>query len=170
MAKFICIGKTALVNSANTLKFSGHSNKIPMTQEFHISTDKGKLDIALIHHYLSEESYWAQGRKEETVRHSIENSLCFGVYDQNGHQVGFARVITDFTLFVWLCDLFILPSHQKRGLGKMLMKAITEEPRLQNLRRWGLHTSDAHGLYAQFGFVAIQNPEQAMERVNRVVL
>lgn len=138
-----------------------------MSEGFYITTDKSKLDLPLIHHYLAHESYWAQGRTEEVVRRSIENSLCFGVYDQDGDQVGFARVISDFTLFAWLCDLFILPSHQKLGLGKMLMKAITEDPLLRNLKRWGLYTSDAHGLYAQFGFSPPANPDYVMEMVNK---
>lgn len=141
-----------------------------MPEGFYITTDKSKLDIPLIHQYLAYESYWAQGRSEATIRQSIENSVCFGVYDPGGKQVGFARVISDFTLFAWLCDLFILPSHQKLGLGKMLMEAITEEPSLQNLKRWGLNTSDAHGLYQQYGFMALEHPEYAMERVDKKIL
>lgn len=138
-----------------------------MPEDYYISTQKQKLNLALIHQYLTEESYWAKNRSLETVKQSIENSYCFGVYDANDNQVGFARVITDYTLFAWLCDLFILPAHQRRGLGKMLMKAITEEPSLQNLKRWGLNTRDAHGLYAQFGFTPMTHPEYAMELVNK---
>ena len=131
-----------------------------------ISTNKQKLDIQLIHNYLSNESYWAKGRSLETVQRSIENSLCFGVYTENS-QVGFARVITDYVVFAWLLDVFILPEYQGKGYGKKLMQAIITHPDLQGLRRWGLGTDDAHGLYKQFGFTSLQKPENMMEILNK---
>ena len=131
-----------------------------------ISTDKEKLDIQVIHNYLSNESYWARGRAIETVQRSIENSLCFGVYSEN-KQVGFARVITDYAVFAWLLDVFILPEYQGKGYGKKLMKAIMKHSNLQGLRRWGLGTDDAHGLYKQFGFAPLQKPENMMEILNK---
>nr|WP_319270761.1 GNAT family N-acetyltransferase [uncultured Draconibacterium sp.] len=131
-----------------------------------ISTDKQKLDIQLIHNYLSNESYWAKGRSLETVQRSIENSLCFGVYTENS-QVGFARVITDYAVFAWLLDVFILPEYQGKGYGKKLVKAIITHPDLQGLRRWGLGTDDAHELYKQFGFTSLQKPENMMEILNK---
>ncbi|WP_319592004.1 GNAT family N-acetyltransferase [uncultured Draconibacterium sp.] len=131
-----------------------------------ISTNKQKLDIQLIHNYLSNESYWAKGRSLETVQRSIENSLCFGVYTENS-QVGFARVVTDYAVFAWLLDVFILPEYQGKGYGKKLMQAIITHPDLQGLRRWGLGTDDAHELYKQFGFTSLQKPENMMEILNK---
>ncbi|MDB4335128.1 GNAT family N-acetyltransferase [bacterium] len=128
-----------------------------------MSTNKEKLDIEMIHTYLSEESYWAKGRSIQKVKVSIENSMCFGVY--NGEQqVGFARVITDHAIFAWVLDVFILPEYRGKGLGKKLMSTIVNHPELQELGRWGLGTDDAHGLYQQFGFKALENPDKMMEK------
>ncbi len=132
-------------------------------EEFVISTDKARLQLDLIHRYLSEESYWAQGRSLEATQKAIENSLCFGVYEAD-KQAGFARVITDKATFAYLGDVFILPRHQKKGLSKRLMEAILAHPELQNLRRWILATKDAHGLYAQYDFTPLKFPERWMER------
>lgn len=131
-------------------------------EEFVISTDPGRLQLDVIHKYLSEDSYWAQGRTRETTEHAIENSLSFGVYSGE-KQVGFARVITDKATFAWIADVFILPEQQKKGLSKRLMEAILSHPELQNLRRWVLATKDAHGLYAQYGFTPLKFPERWME-------
>ncbi|HEV7644582.1 MAG TPA: GNAT family N-acetyltransferase [Pyrinomonadaceae bacterium] len=128
-----------------------------------ISTDKGRLQLDVIHKYLSEESYWAQGRTLEDTQKAIENSICFGVY-RDAEQAGFARVITDKATFAYLGDVFILPGYQKKGLSKRLMEAILADPELQNLRRWILATKDAHGLYAQYGFTPLKFPERWMER------
>ena len=132
-------------------------------EEFVISTDEERLQIDVIHKYLSEESYWAQGRTLENTRKAIENSICFGVY-RDGEQLGFARVITDKATFAYLGDVFILPGYQKKGLSKRLMEAILAHPELQNLRRWILATKDAHGLYAQYDFTPLKFPERWMER------
>ena len=123
---------------------------------FLISTDKSKLDLDVIHEFLSRESYWAAGIPRETVARSIENSLCFGVYD-NARQIGFARVITDFATYAYVADVFILEPYRERGLGKELMSSIMSHPKLQGLRRWSLGTRDAQGLYAQFGFEPVVN-------------
>jgi len=131
--------------------------------EFVISTDKARLQLDVIHRYLSEESYWAQGRSIEATRKAVENSICFGVY-QADKQAGFARVITDMATFAYLGDVFILPQYQKKGLSKRLMEAILAHPELQNLRRWILATKDAHGLYAQYDFTPLKFPERWMER------
>jgi GNAT superfamily N-acetyltransferase len=131
---------------------------------FLLSTNPGCLDLSVIHGYLTG-SYWAKGILRETVARSIENSLCFGVYDAN-KQVGFARVITDFATYAYLGDVFILDSHRGRGLGKWLMQCIMQHPRLQGLRRWSLVTRDAHGLYAPCGFRPLASPEKYMELHN----
>jgi GNAT superfamily N-acetyltransferase len=131
--------------------------------EYTISTDKERLDVPLIHDYLANESYWAQGRKIEVVRRSLENSLNFGLY-KNRQQIGFARVVTDYATFAWIADVFVLPEHRGLGLSKWLMEMILSHPELQGFRRWVLATKDAHDLYARFGFIALHRPERWMER------
>jgi len=128
-----------------------------------ISTDKSKLDIEVIHAFLTE-SYWGKGRTIDQVQKSIDNSLCFGIY-LNDVQIGFARAVTDFTIYVYLMDVFILPEVRGKGYSKQLMKAILEEPRLQGCCDWTLKTKDAHGLYEQFGFTKAQHSEKIMERI-----
>lgn len=130
-----------------------------------ISTNREQLDVDLIHTFLSERSYWAKGRSRETVIQSIANSLCFGIYDTENNQLGFARVVTDYAIFGWLMDVFILEKYRGKGLGKLLMKAITEHPDLKNLKKIGLATSDAHGLYEQYGFTRMSKPENMMEKL-----
>jgi GNAT superfamily N-acetyltransferase len=130
--------------------------------EFLISTDRARLDLDVIHGFLTN-CYWAKGVPREIVERSIENSLCFGIYDGAGAQVGFARVISDFATFAYIADVFVLESHRGRGLGKELMDCIKQHPSLQGLRRWSLSTKDAHELYSQYGFVPLQWPERYME-------
>jgi N-acetylglutamate synthase-like GNAT family acetyltransferase len=136
-------------------------------EEFIISTNPKRIDLDVVHGFLTN-SYWAKGISRELVAGSIENSLCFGIYE--GHsQVGFARVISDFATFAYLGDVFVLESHRGRGLGKWLMECIIQHPALQNLRRWVLLTRDAHGLYSQFGFTPVKSPERYMERHDAAV-
>lgn len=131
--------------------------------DYFVSTDRALLDLNLIHDYLSNKSYWATGRSEETIRRSIENSLSFGLY--NGEeQVGFARVITDYATFAWVADVFIVDEARGQGLGKWLMEVILAHPELQGFRRWILATKDAHELYRRFGFEELKRPERWMER------
>lgn len=139
-----------------------------MTQEWHrgeyyISTDKSRLDLAVIHDFLTT-SYWAAGIPIETVKKSLEHSLNFGVYEE-GKQVGFARVITDYATFAYIGDVFILEDHRGRGLSKWLMQVIADHAELQGLRRWVLLTRDAHGLYRKTGFMEPVNPERYMEKI-----
>lgn len=129
-----------------------------------ISTDPTRLDFDVIHHFLTN-SYWSPGIPFETVKKAAENSLCFGVYDGED-QVGYARVVTDYTTYAYIADVFILESHQGRGLGKWLMRCVVDYPELAGLRRWMLATRDAHGLYEQVGFQALAAPERFME-INR---
>jgi GNAT superfamily N-acetyltransferase len=129
---------------------------------YQISTDKSLLDFDAIFNYLDQQSYWAKGMPPDTLKRAIANSLCFGVY-KNGVQAGFARVVTDEATFAYLCDVFILPVYQGVGLSKWLMQTIMVHPGLQGLRRWSLATLDAHGLYKQFGFREINNPERWMQ-------
>jgi N-acetylglutamate synthase-like GNAT family acetyltransferase len=136
--------------------------------EFLISTDRSRLDLNVIHGFLTHSSYWAKGIPREIVARSIEHSLCFGVYDGSRTQVGFARVISDFATYAYIADVFVLESHRGHGLGKSLMEFIVQHPALQGMRRWNLTTRDAHGLYAQVGFRPLKVPERYMEiqRVN----
>jgi GNAT superfamily N-acetyltransferase len=130
--------------------------------EFLISTDPVHLDLDVIHGFLRN-CYWAKGIPREIVARSIEHSLCFGVYDGSAAQVGFARVISDFSTIAYIGDVFVLDTHRGLGLGKSLMECITRHPALQNLRRWILTTRDAHGLYSQVGFTPVKSPERYME-------
>ena len=123
-------------------------------ENYFISTDVSKLNVDLIHRYLSEESYWAKGIPKDIVEKSIANSLCFGVYCED-QQIGFARLVTDKATFAYLADVFILPGYRRQGLSKFLMQTIHAHPELQNLRRWWLGTKDAHGLYEQFEWTRI---------------
>ncbi|MDQ6800034.1 MAG: GNAT family N-acetyltransferase [Acidobacteriota bacterium] len=127
-----------------------------------ISTDKSRLDVAMIHRYLSEESYWAKNIPRELVERAIENSICFGAYDGE-RQIGFARVVTDRVVFAYVGDVFVLDAYRGHGVSKQLMQAIRDHPDLQRLRRWHLLTRDAHALYRQFGFQELAKPELHME-------
>jgi N-acetylglutamate synthase-like GNAT family acetyltransferase len=132
--------------------------------DYLVSTDKSKIDIAAVHDFLSK-SYWAEGIPFEVVKQSVDNSLCFGLYHQRV-LIGFARVISDFATFAYLADVFILPQERGKGLSKWLMKVIVEHPQLQSLRRFTLPTKDAHSLYTQFGFTPFDKPERWMQRHN----
>jgi GNAT superfamily N-acetyltransferase len=129
--------------------------------EFVVTTDRERLDLDTIHSFLTD-CYWARGIPREIVARSIENSLCFGVYDRK-KQVGFARVITDYATYAYIGDVFVLDSYRGRGLGKWLMECVMRNPQLQGLRRWSLVTGDAHGLYAQYGFTPLAAAERHME-------
>lgn len=129
---------------------------------FVISTDKSKLDITAIHQYIGVESYWAQGIPLEVLKKSIDNSMCFGIYDGT-KQIGFARIITDCSTFAYLADVYVLEAYRGNGLSKWLMEFIMKHPDLQGLRRYMLATRDAHGLYLQYGFKPVANPENIME-------
>ncbi|MGB0948280.1 MAG: GNAT family N-acetyltransferase [Pseudoalteromonas marina] len=136
-----------------------------MTQQpynYSISTDKSKLNFNVIYNFIAN-SYWAKGIPKSVMQKAIDNSMCFGVYSPNNEQVGFARVVTDNATFAYLADVFITPHLQGCGLSKLLIKTIVEHPELQGLRRFLLATSDAHGLYAQYGFKPIDNPGLLMQ-------
>ncbi|KAA3662819.1 MAG: N-acetyltransferase [Chloroflexi bacterium] len=142
--------------------FSPHSIR---REKFSISTDFEKLDAHIVHDYLCNRSYWAKGVPFDQVLRSMQYSFCFGVYAEEGNedkQIGFARVMSDFTTFAYLADVFILESYRGQGLGKWLVEYILSYPELQNLRRWTLNTHDAHSLYTRFGFKQIPNPETSL--------
>ena len=129
---------------------------------FTVTTDPARLDLSMVAEFLSS-SYWAGGIPFDTVARSVTNSLCFSLLDQQ-RQIGFARVISDYATVAYLGDVFILPSHRGLGLSKWLMECVVSHPELQGLRRWPLATADAHGLYRQYGFEPLANPQLFMER------
>ena len=136
--------------------------------EYCISTSKDKLDIDAIHEFLSTKAYWCLDIPKEMVAIAIQHSLCFGVYD-NQKQIGFARIITDFSTIAYLGDVYILEAYRGLGLSKWLMETVMEHPNLQGLRRWILLTGDAHELYRKFGWTEIADASKWMELHNKNV-
>lgn len=140
-----------------------------MNPDLRISCDPAELDLALIHRFLAQQSKWAMGIPFETMRRALQHSLCFGAYlpsieGGGSAQVGFARVVTDRATFAYLADLFVLEEQRGRGIARALMSAVMVHADLQGLRRFSLVTSNAHGLYARFGFTAPLRPHMQMER------
>ena len=132
--------------------------------QYTISTDPSKLDADAIADMLTR-AYWAKGRTRDVIARYIQHSLTFGLYDGD-RQIGLARVVSDYTTFAWLCDVFIHEDYRGRGLSKWLMETIHAHPDLQGLRRWMLATRDAHGLYEQFGWTLLDHPERWMHKFN----
>jgi GNAT superfamily N-acetyltransferase len=128
-----------------------------------ISTDRDRIDRALVHRFLSEESYWARSRTREENDRIIEASLCFGAYE-DGRQIAHARVVTDTVAFGYLGDVFVLPEARGRGVGKALMEAVLSHPHVRGLKRFTLVTDDAHGLYEQYGFRPLDDVRKWMQR------
>jgi GNAT superfamily N-acetyltransferase len=128
-----------------------------------VSTDKKKLDVPFIQHFLKD-IYWAAGRTIEEVQTTIDSSVCFGIY-LNDVQIGFARVITDYVVFAYLMDVFIAEEHRGKGYSSILISTMMNEPVLKEVKIWRLATSDAHYLYEKFGFKALAHPEKMMEKV-----
>lgn len=130
---------------------------------FTVSTDPARLDMNAIYDFLSR-AYWAKGRPRERTQDAMKNSLVFGLY-QGEKQIGIARVVTDFSIVAYLCDVFIDDEYRGHGLGKWLVQSILEHPDLKHIRRWLLATDDAHGLYQQFDFEPLAEPEKWMQRL-----
>ena len=131
--------------------------------QFTISTDPSRLDMNAVYDFLSR-SYWAKGRPRERTEKAFANSLVLGLYE-GSRQIGMARVVTDFSVFAYLCDVFIHEDFRGQGLGKWLMQSMFEHPDLKHIRRWLLVTDDAHGLYRQFGFEQLPEVEKWMQRL-----
>jgi GNAT superfamily N-acetyltransferase len=130
---------------------------------YEISTDPARLDAGLTHRWLSEDSYWALGRTRDQHDLAIAGSLNFGVYDRaSGAQVGYARAVTDLATFAWLCDVYVSRAVRGKGLGRALVAAVRDHLASCGVRRVLLATSDAHGLYAEFGFAPLAKPEKWM--------
>jgi len=129
-----------------------------------ISDDSARLDLRAIHAYLTR-AYWSAGIPLELVERALRHSLCIGAYDDAGAQVGLVRVISDYATYCYVCDVYVLEEHRGVGLSRAMLAMATDHPMLQGLRRWSLVTVDAHGLYRQFGFTALAQPERHMERL-----
>ncbi len=143
-------------------------NLLVYQNEFTISTEKTALDLEAVHHFLSTQAYWSLHIPFDKVEKAVANSLCFGLYT-GAKQIGFARVISDYSTIAYLGDVYVLPEYRGLGLSKWLMQTIMAHTELQGLRRWILLTGDAHGLYRQFGWKAIADPDRWMELHNKKV-
>ncbi len=128
-----------------------------------ISADFDDLDLALIHGFLSGESYWAAGIPRDTLERALRNSICFSGH-LDDRQVAFARAITDQATFAYLADVFVLPQYRGRGYGRAIVDALMADPRLQGLRRWHLVTRDMQPLYAKLEFTPLSQPERHMQK------
>jgi GNAT superfamily N-acetyltransferase len=128
-----------------------------------LSDDPARLNVEAIHAYLRR-AYWSEEIPLEIVARSIRHSLCIGAYTSAGEQIGLVRCISDYATFCYLCDVYVLEEHRGQSLSKAMMTMVTDHPDLQGLRRWGLVTWDAHGLYKQFGFTPIGRPDRFMEK------
>jgi GNAT superfamily N-acetyltransferase len=131
--------------------------------DYSVSTDPSRMDLDVIHGYLRQ-AYWCEAIPRELVERSLRHSLCFGLFERE-RQVGFARVVTDYATYAYVCDVFVLESHHRQGLATWLMQCVTSHPDLQGLRRWCLTTRDAHRLYEKAGFERTKMPERYMDRV-----
>jgi len=128
-----------------------------------VSTDKSKLNVPFIQHFLKD-IYWAAGRTIDEVQTTIDASFCFGIY-LDEKQIGFCRVITDYVVFAYVMDVFIDSTHRRKGYSSILVEAMLNEPKLQQVKIWRLATSDAHYLYEKFGFKLLAQPEKMMEKI-----
>ncbi|WP_318345538.1 GNAT family N-acetyltransferase [Flagellimonas baculiformis] len=132
------------------------------TGPYHIRTGVEQMDIGEIHRFLSMESYWAKGISFEMVKESLRYSYCVGMFLEDS-QIGFARLITDYTTFAYLADVFVMEPYRGKGLSKRLMQHIMDLDVVMRCRRVLLATKDAHSLYNQFGFTAPGHPQTFME-------
>lgn len=132
---------------------------------FIVSADPARIDAGAVERLLST-AYWASGRSQSTIRESLRNSRCFGLYDaRSGRQAGFMRVVTDYATFAWLCDVIIEEGLRGKGLGTWMLEFVLNDPEMQSVTRWILATGDAHALYARFGFTPMAKPDVWMERI-----
>jgi GNAT superfamily N-acetyltransferase len=129
--------------------------------EYTVTTDPARLDLEAVYSYLSR-AYWCEGIPREIVERAVRRSICFSLLEGE-RQIGLVRVVSDYTTFAYLCDVFVLESHQGKGLGSWMMQCVMQHPDLQGLRRWHLTTRDAHELYRKVGFVPLSKPERHME-------
>lgn len=128
----------------------------------HITTDLDEIDLDVVHRWLSTDAFWAIGRSRGTVEQAARFSLNFGALDPDGGLIGYARVVTDYTTFGWLCDVYVPLVARGRGVGLTLAIAVADRLRPMKLTRVLLSTSDAHELYVKVGFERLGNSENLM--------
>ena len=134
-----------------------------MLRQIYVSTDKQKLNVPFIQHFLKD-IYWTAGRTIDEVQRTIDASVCFGIY-LNDVQIGFGRVITDYVVFAYMMDVFVAEEYRGKGYSSILISAMMEEPSLKDVKIWRLATRDAQFLYEKFGFKALANPDRMMEKI-----
>jgi GNAT superfamily N-acetyltransferase len=130
---------------------------------YELSEDPARLDLEAMHAFLRH-AYWCENIPFEVMERAVRGSLCVGVYDAAGAQVGLARFISDYATFCYVCDVYVLEAHRGRGLARAMLAFALAHPRLQGLRRWNLVTRDAHALYREFGFAPLAHGERHLER------
>ena len=130
-----------------------------------LDDERGRIARAEVHRFIATESYWAPGRPRETMECLIDGAdRVVGLY-QGDRQVGFCRAVSDGVVFAYLADVYVVPELRGRGLGVELVREMIDNGPYASVRRWLLHTQDAHGLYERFGFAA--PTATTMERVHR---
>jgi GNAT superfamily N-acetyltransferase len=132
---------------------------------FTVSDDRARLDVDAVYRFIAEEAYWGKGRARDVFERALRHSIGFGLYDPDGRQAGFARVVSDMALRAHLNDVYVLPAYRGAGLGKALVAAVLAHPDLATVGTWTLATDDAQGLYASFGFGPLTRPASHMMRV-----
>ena len=133
-----------------------------LSDGFELDDDPARVDVDEVHRFLSTEAYWALGRSRETVERLVgEAQRVVGLY-RDGQQVGFCRAFTEGVAIVYLADVYVHPELRGRGLGVELVREMVENGPYTDVK-WLLHTTDAHGLYGQFGFG--RPDEKVMERL-----
>jgi GNAT superfamily N-acetyltransferase len=137
--------------------------KWPGPEGYWASDDRDLIDVERVHAWISRESYWAEGRPRDVMVGAIRNSLVIGLYTDEGTQVGFARVVTDYATFAWICDVFIDSAAREQRLGTFLVETTVSHPDLRGIRQV-LMGDPGRSLYARFGFRPLAKPERWMER------
>ena len=135
------------------------------SDDYELRTELSAMDLDRIHHWLSSDAYWALGRSRDNIERAAQNSLNFGLFTRNGHQVAYARVLTDRANFAWLCDVYVDRDHRGRGLGGRLVDEVLAHLEPLGLGRVVLATRDAHEVYARVGFEPLPRPQDWMIRV-----
>jgi RimJ/RimL family protein N-acetyltransferase/GNAT superfamily N-acetyltransferase len=118
--------------------------------DYEIDDDPGRVDADAAVAFLTTQAYWARWRGAQDIKGQIAAAWrVVGVY-RAGAMVGFARAFADGGC-AYLADVYVLPEHRGAGLGKAIVAMMIDDGPGAGWR-WLLHTSDAHGLYRQFGF------------------
>jgi len=127
-----------------------------------LSTDRARLDLDVVERFLRDDAYWSAGLSRATLERALAGSLPMGLYAPDGSMAGFARLVTDYAVFAYLRDVFVLPAHRGRGLAGWLARGIRAHPELASVTSWLLATRDAHAVYARAGYAPVAHPEWYM--------